>query len=210
MRSRYLLTLLLGLATLLAVLFINDRLFKYVFDTSYLSWYQSHGALIGLALSAFSLVWGDLRNHKGLISPHPWDYIGSCLQLVGLPIYILGTHLRSNNRAPQSVSAADLLAATVLIATLTLVLLIWLVVAAPIQYFVYLICAAPGRVFASSKVKVLGRFKGSRLEIMQGGEPLADSEDWSNFDINDKPVALANLFSALFFLILNSLLPRII
>ena len=161
--------------------------------------------MIGLALSAFTLFWGDLKNHPGLISPHPWHYIGSCLQLVGLPINILGTHLRTENRSATKVSFFDMLISAFFIVVLTLLLLTWLVVAAPLQYFVYLICAAPGRVFAASKVKMLGRFKGSKLEIRQIEKSYPNIEGWSNLDISDNPVALANLFSALFFLILSSL-----
>lgn len=124
---------------------------------------------------------------------------------MGLPIYILGTHLKTANRGSKKIAFIDVLISGILIIVLTLVLLIWLIVAAPIQYFVYLISAAPGRVFAASKVKVLGRFKGSRLEVKQTGDSYPAMEDWSDFDISDKPVALANLFGALFFLILNSL-----
>lgn len=205
MRAQPFFTLALGVFVLTGLLLINELFFKYTFETSYFAWYRSHGALIGLALSAFTLFWGNLKNHTGLISPHPWDYLGSCLQLVGLPIFILGTHLKTENRGSRNVAFIDVLISAVLIIVLTLVLLIWLIVAAPIQYFVYLISASPGRVFAASKATVLGRFKGSSLEIMQTRSSKPDDEDWSNFDIKDKPVASANLFSALFFLILNSL-----
>ena len=134
----------------------NHWLFTTWFGITYLDWYLKNGALIGLVTAGVALTWGDMNKHTGLISAHPLVYLGACLQLVGIPLFVMGTHLRSNpdNRKPRSLF--DALVTVLLVLIPTVVMLVWLVVVAPLQFFVYLICGGPAGVFFPYEPRAAG------------------------------------------------------
>ena len=152
------------------------------------------------------MVWGNMRQHTGLISSNPWNYIGSYLQLVGLPVFVLGTHLKGNKGKTRPGSIFDVLITIIFIFVLCVVLLMWLFVVVPLQYFVYLICGAPGRLISNSQRQAVARLKFSRLDVKEISKADEVSEGWWNASIADKPVAITSLFSSLFFLIAKPLL----
>lgn len=197
---------LIGLIILLVLLLINQWGFSSWFDIGYFDWYLKNGALIGIATTAVSMVWGNMRQHTGLISTNPWDYLGSYLQLVGLPIFVFGTHLRSNEGKAKRDSTFDVLVTIIFVIVLCAILLLWLVVVVPLQYFVYLICGAPGRLISNSQRQVVAKLKLSRLDVKEISEQEEVPEGWWNASIADKPVAITSLFSSLFFLIVKPLL----
>ncbi len=197
---------LAGLGILLALLAVDHWIFTTWFNTTHLKWYLANGALIGLVSSIASMAWGDMNKHTGLISSHPLDYVGSSLQLVGLPIYTLGTHLRSNQGRPEARTLFDLLLTIPFVLTLVGVVIIWLVVIVPPQYFVYLICGAPARTFSQSKRQPIAQLKGSKLEISEIDKDEKVPEGWWSASLSQKPIAITNLFVALFFLIVKSLI----
>jgi hypothetical protein len=206
MNLRHLLTFFAGLGILLALLIINNWVFITWFDTTYLRWYLANGALIGLVSTIASLAWGDMNKHAGLISAHPFGYIGACLQLAGLPVYTMGTHLRSPQSQPETRSLFDLLLTIPFMLILVGIVIIWLVVIVPLQYFVYLICGAPARAFSHSQRQPIARLKGSQLEVKEISTNEKVPEGWWSASLSQKPVAITNLFVALFFLIVKSLM----
>lgn len=203
MNRRRLLTLIAGLGILLALLIINHWIFMTWFNTSHLTWYLENASLIGLVSSIASMAWGDMNKHTGLISVHPFHYIGSCLQLVGLPIYTVGTHMRKPQNQPETRSPFDILLAIPFMLIFAGLAIIWLVVIAPPQYFVYLICGAPARTFSQSKRQPIAHMKGSRLEIREIDASETVPEGWWSASLSQKPFAVTNLFVALFFLIVK-------
>jgi hypothetical protein len=86
------------------------------------------------------------------------------------------------------------------------IVIIWLVVIVPLQYFVYLICGAPARAFSHSQRQPIARLKGSQLEVKEISTNEKVPEGWWSASLSQKPVAITNLFVALFFLIVKSLM----
>ena len=195
-----------GLIILLVLLLVNHWVFSFWFKLEYLDWYMKNGALIGIVTAAVSMIWGNMREYTGLISANPLNYIGSYLQLVGLPIFVFGTHMRSNKGNAQGTSAFDILVTTIFVIALCVVLVIWLVTVVPLQYFVFLICGAPGRLFSNSQRQAVAKLNQTSLDIKEIGKKEEVPEGWWNVSISNKPVAITSLVSSLFFLIANTLL----
>ena len=206
MNLRRLLTFFAGLGILVALSFINNWIFTTWFSTTYLKWYLANGALIGLVSTIASLAWGEMNKHAGLISAHPFGYIGACLQLVGLPIYTMGMHLKSPQNQTETLSLFDRLVTIPFMFILVGVVMIWLVVIVPLQYFLFLICGAPARAFSHSPRQAIARLKGSQLEVEEINTNEKVPEGWWSASLSQKPVAITNLFVALFFLIVKSLM----
>lgn len=199
-------TFLAGLGIVLALLAIDHWIFATWFDTAHISWYLTVGASINLVSSVVSMAWGDMEKHTGLISPHPFSYLGAYLQLVGLPVYTLGTHLRSNKGEPRAPALFDLFVTIPLLLVLVTVMIVWLVVIVPPQYFVYLICGAPARILSQSKRQPIAQLKGAQLAVTEIGSGERIPEGWWSVSISQKPVAIANLFASLCFLIVKLLI----
>ena len=200
------LSFLAGLAILLAFLVVDQWIFSTWFKNTHLNWYLANGALIGLASSITSMAWGDMNNHIGLISPHPLHYIGACLQLAGLPIYTLGTQLRSNKSGHGPQALFDLILTIPFLIVLVGVVVIWMVVIVPPQYFVYLVCGAPARILSQSKRQPIAQLKGAQLNINEIRSDEKVPEGWWSASMSQKPIAITNLFVSLFFLILKPLI----
>jgi hypothetical protein len=152
------------------------------------------------------MAWGDMEKHTGLISPHPFNYLGACLQLVGLPVYTLGTHLRSNKDEQRTLALFDLILIIPLLLVLVAAMVFWLVVIAPPQYFVYLISGAPARILSQSKRQPIAQLKGAQLAVTEIGSSERIPEGWWSVSISQKPVAITNLFASLLFFIVKLLM----
>ena len=204
MNLKHFLMSLAGLAILFALLAVDRWIFVSWFHTTHLKWYLTNGALIGITSSIASLAWGDLNRHVGLISANPFDYLGSHLQLVGLPIYSLGTHLKSYRGGAAAI--LDLFLTTVFLLGLMVAIALWLFLIVPLQYFLYLFCGAPARTLARSKRQSIARLSGTKLEVNEIDEDEKIPAGWWSASINQKPLAITNVFVSLFFLIAKPLL----
>ncbi len=205
MKMRRLLIFLLGILVLLALLLINYYGFSIWLRVDYFDWYLANGALFGIATTAVTMVWGKMAQHTGLISANPWHYLGSYLQLVGLPLYVFGAHLRGDERSTRNGSLFDAITSVVLLLALSAVLLLWLIVVVPLQYFVYLVCGAPARLFHSSQRQTIAKLDVSRLQMKEITKQEQQAPaGWWNASVTDKPVAVTGLFSSLFFLVVKS------
>lgn len=187
----------LPLAGLISLCLINYFIFRRLFHSNYLRWYVSAGPLIGLATAAFGAAWGGLDNNVGLISANPLRYIRSCKMAAGLPIYVFGGVVLSKNQ-PQRISIRDILFGLPLIVVFVIAALGWLLFVAPLQYFVFLICGAPCRIVLSSNYAVHARMVGRRLtyEDKTADDPKPEKGKGWDASMRDKPVTLANAFSA--------------
>jgi hypothetical protein len=199
--ARQLLSIPVGLLILLSLIIFDQWFFVNWFDTTYIEWYLANGALIGLVSSFVSMAWGNLDRHTGLISSHPLDYLGACAQFIGLPIYSLGTSLVGSRG-----NLFDRLVTGTLALALSAAFVVWFVVVVPLQYFVYLVCGGPGRVFSRSTRRAIARLEGTRLEVKDTGEVKEIHPGWWDASIGNKPVTTANLLSSLFFLVVGPIL----
>ena len=205
MTTRRMYSTFFGLCLLLVLLAVDQSLFQAWFGIDHLRWYVSMGASIGVVTSVASLAWGDLERHPGLVSAHPMDYLGSCMQLVGLPIHAMGTHMRRTGSEPRAGTTFDALLAIPLVLLLVAVLVAWLVVIAPPQYFVHLVCGAPARLFATSALQPVARLQDGQLAVGEvSAEGPLPAGSWGS-GLSRRPVATTSLFTSLVFLIVRPL-----
>jgi hypothetical protein len=201
---RTFLTALLGLAVIAALLLLDNYLFARWLGLTHWQWYLANGSLISVVVAIFSIAWGDVNKHTGLIAAHPLDYLGSQLQLVGLPLLSLGTQFRSDPAAPSRPSLLDVFLSIPVILLVLLFFLIYLLAVVPLQYFVFLACGAPARVTLESRRKLAARLEGGQVntvEMMAGGsEPV----NWWNAGMNQKPVTITTLIASLAFIALKT------
>ena len=204
---RTFLTALLGLVIIAALLALDNYLFQRWLGLSHWQWYLANGSLISAVLAIFSIAWGDLNKHTGLISAHPLDYIGSQLQLVGLPLLSLGAQFSPDPGGPGRRSLLDLLLSIPLVLLLIVFCFVYLLVIVPPQYFVFLLCGAPARIIAKSSRRVAAQMRGSQVTVEETPAGQAAPEDWWNAGMNQKPVTITTLFSVLFFITLKIFVP---
>ena len=135
----------------LLLLFLFDRwLFARFFHVPYWQWYLKNGSLIGLLSAIMLRIWGTAADkHPALISAHPLVYLSAWLQFIGLPVYALGTQIKSNRDKSLTRSVVDgILSRILIVAFLVPAILAWFIVIVPAQFLIYFVCGAPVR-FAS-------------------------------------------------------------
>jgi hypothetical protein len=165
-----------GLAAFLAMAALvlgMHLLVRYLFATSYLSLFFRYGYLLFLAFTFVALVL-ELDQERDLISMHPFKYAMACLRLMRGPLMAVGADFRRDTDqqhlshqpeigrldpslwggvaqiAESAAHVADLFISGFFSIVFILLLSAWLVVGAPLQYFVFLICGAPARVIERS------------------------------------------------------------
>ena len=193
----------LGLVVLVVLFFFDQWLFSKWNGTSYWRWYLANGTLIGLITPIVFKAWGDLADkHTGLLSPNPLVYPASCLQVIGLPIYSLGTQIKHNRGKSYWF---DYLLTLIWIPILLVSIFVWFVVVVPVQYVVYLVCGAPIRYLLGSERLAIARFSGSQLHAGEIDQKETRPEGWENVSISKSPVSMTNVLAALLFGILRIL-----
>lgn len=187
---------ILWLFVLIGICAVNFWAFDRFLDSNYLRWYVAAGPFIGLATAAFGAAWGKLDNQIGLVSTNPLEYIGSCLQVAGLPIEVFGGHLQSK-RLQNRTYLLDILLGLPLTLVFIVAIFSWLFLIAPLQYFVLLVCGAPSRMALASSFRMYAKL--DDLHLVKIENPSSDvpipREAW-DVSMRDKPVTLANAFSA--------------
>jgi len=196
LRAHQTFSVIAGLTLLFAFVALDYWVFQGLLGEDYFRWYLGVGPFIGLATAIIAAAFGDLEKHTGLISAHPLDYLGASLQACGLPVYVLGTHLKPN-------SGKYSIPAMFLAVMATVAMVAWLILVVPLQYFVYLLCASPARAAARSSISVIARYRGHRLEFKEQSNTEKIPEGWWDASMRNSPVVLTNAFSAAFLFLLN-------
>lgn len=180
---------------------LNYWLFCELFGSNYFRWYVSAGPFIGLATAAFSEAWGELDKNTELVSANPLYYIAACLQIVGLPIVAIAGHPQSKYQLRKI--GWDHLLGMPMILTFIVAAMAWLLLIAPLQCFVFLICAAPSRIVMTSTYRLYAQQDDGYLKIQErtvnASAPVSDpmpAKEWWDASMVNKPVTLANAFSA--------------
>lgn len=189
--------LLLGWSVVIGMTLFNTWFFGRWLGLSYIGWYLASGALIGLVSALIALAWGELNRHIGLISAHPLDYVASYIQLAGLPLSELDAQITSAPPARGMADHFDRTLASGLAGLLFAAIVLWIVIIVPAQYFVYLICGAPGRVFAASQRRIGAHVSERRLHtrVVEPGESLPAG--WWEANLASRPVTATGIFAAL-------------
>jgi hypothetical protein len=206
------LKVILAYLTIPALLIFNWWLFRAVFGTGYYRWYLNNGALIGVATGFIALIWEDLEGRDGLMAINPVEYFGAALQLAGVVAYSVGTSLTTPSRQSEKVGCLtqlaiiwDSLASTFLGLLMLAAVLVWLVVASPLQWVVTIIAGAPARrQLRGGLPRTVVVEDGSQMTI---GEARADQPTPQNvIDVTlaRKPFAVTQALIALIFFLLDA------
>ena len=199
--KRLLLEFVLPFLALAAICIINSLIIRKVFSVSpwrYFNWYVEAGPLIGIAVIAFGAAWKDLDNNIGLVSANPRTYIIACSKLAGLPMFALGGHFKDT----KGMNLWDIVASVPLIIMFIVASFAWLVLIAPLQYFLFLVCAAPSRIMLRSKYRLRARIEDQILYYSELRPETPEPTSGWDASMRGKPVTLANVFGvAVLFLI---------
>lgn len=200
---------MLAFVAIAGLLLLNQWVFRCLFDLSYVEWFASKAAVIGLVTSVVTQVWNRLEKNTGLVSADPGAYAAAALFTAGIPLFAFGTQIRlrpsHGGASPQASPLRALMALgdTLLMAgwvlVLTLALLAWLVIVAPAQYVVFLVCAAPSRRFLRARTRPVVSDLGGRVTMFEWPADTPVPEGGWDAGLQDKPIALANLCASLLF-----------
>jgi hypothetical protein len=200
----------------LIVCALNFWIFRVFFGRNYLEWYANAGPIIALATVAFGSAWGGLDKNPALISTNPLNYLGAWLQVAGLPLMAIGTHVHSSNQ-PKSLGFEIPLALILMIALLV-AMGGWLVLVVPAQYFLFLLVGSLSRIALSSSAHIKARMRSGQVSLSTyhgnppaptspaeaGGPIRSDDREW-DASMRDEPFTLANAFGAVLLFVLSML-----
>lgn len=199
--KRLLLEFVLPFLALAALCVINSLIIREVFSVStrrYLNWYVEAGPLIGIATIAFGAAWKELDTNLGLVSANPRTYIIACSKLAGLPMFALGGHFKNT----KGMNLWDIVASIPLITMFIVASFAWLVLIAPVQYFLFLVCAAPSRIVLRSKYRLRAHIEDQILYYSELRPETPEPKTGWDASMRGKPVTMANGFGvAVLFLI---------
>jgi hypothetical protein len=185
-----------------AIVAAHIWLFPLTVGVDYLSWYLSTGVFVALVVAAIDVVTEDLKDEYQLISADPVVYLYGCFAFAGLLYFSLGTTLRTDSQPPVEDSPGTLGGGTlsiiwdklwciVLAAIIMLGGFAWLLIYAPMNYFVQLIVAAPGRaMLRGTGYRALAVKHEDRLELTEWPRDTEPPGNAVDISLDRKPLAL--------------------
>lgn len=201
--SRFLGNLIM-LGVMVGILALDQFVFRRVFGLSHWRWYLENGVEIGFVTTAVSLVWEEmLESSTTLISAEPAVYYAANFHFMGVCIQTLGVQMQGEPGKPCTIPFYEVLFGLPLMVALAALLFAWLLVVAPAQYFLYLVCGSPARVLAQAPYQLVLWFEHGRLhtEKIPRDAPIPEGRVATSFA--KKPVAVTNLFVSLTLLIVR-------
>jgi hypothetical protein len=165
------LTAVVGLAGFAGLIAVDELVLRALFETHYLSWYLANGAMVSLVVAFVTLAWGDLNALTDLISAHPLEYARAHVNLCTLPNQSLGAIQAPRGPAgraagvPTGLPVADAVLTAAVSVLLVAVCVVYTLVVAPVQYLVYLVAGAPGRMACASPERAWQLIGPSGLEV---------------------------------------------
>jgi hypothetical protein len=166
------------LSLFVAACVANFVLFPKWVGTSYLKFYANAGAVVSVGTLFLELAWKEMDKNQGITSRDPLVYLGSTLQLIGLPLVVMGVHLDRTANANRA-SALELLLCIPFVLLMLCGLVIWTLAIAPAHYFVNTLCQAPAKLIQGSSARVYARLKdGWQLEyrMQQADDPVPEEQ----------------------------------
>jgi hypothetical protein len=207
---------------LIFLIALNEWLsLHFGFKEDYLQFYLNKGSLIGLVTAVVVISWGDLNKNIGLISPNPYTYLSACRRVIYLPLEVLSKGWNEVSEKWDIITKGikyggvafplkdywifwDLLFGVLLGVIIVLSLLIWLVVVAPLQYFIFLLAGALPRIFGIFLTeKAIATLQNGRLIIEWIKKDKSIPEGWWDASFSQKPVVVTAVISSLILWILK-------
>jgi hypothetical protein len=192
------------LALMIGILAFNHWVFLQLFGVTHWRWYIENGVEISFVAAAMALVWKDLLEHMpALISAEPAVYGGAQCHLVGVCVQALGVQFHSAPGKPRNLGLFDAICGLPFILLLACLLAGRLLVVAPAQYFLVLVCGAPARILAKAPEKLVMWFEGSQLRSGTVPRDQEVLEDRMEASFSERPVAVTNMFASMLLFILQ-------
>jgi hypothetical protein len=184
------LTGLAALVSMAALILGVYLLVRYLFGANYLSLYLRYGYFVSLGFTFVTLLF-NLDQDRELISTHPFHYASACLRLMRGPLQAVGADFKRDTADHQTahhplngqtdsdvwglvsqlaqtlMHVFDLFISGFFSIVFIIVVSAWLLFAAPLQYFIFLVCGAPARVIEKS-------LKKTHLALHQGETNILD------------------------------------
>jgi hypothetical protein len=221
-RRRRRLSELVALAILVALAALNALWFAAL-DSNYFTWFLDNGSLIALLFTVVSAT-VELDDNVGLIAADPLNFANGVVRVFlelssslwalfgpprsGLALWEAGlSELQTRFRWPWM----DLAFAWAFLGVFSAAMLAWAIVIAPLQYWLTLVCGAPGRTAVASRRTIwrVNRGRG-HTEYLNAPKDLAELLPSERADLEDvrdrrlatqisfatKPVTLTSAISA--------------
>lgn len=189
---------------LLALVGLNFFLFRIIGGVNYFLWYLKNGALISIAVSFVALTWEGLKSREDLLSSHPREYLRGCAAVGAIYYSSIEAHLTPGKETggSRTYSTVAVLWDTV-IGLLLIVLLMalglgWLLVVAPLNYFITLITGSVERQAlqrSPARAIVVTEDKKETLTSQSAADELPDNA--VNVSLARKPFAITQALTAL-------------
>jgi hypothetical protein len=172
----------------IVLLLVSDYVAFRLFDHNYFRWYLDHGTLIALAFS-FVAIAVELDREPSLVAAHPGSYTAGWFAILGETFEFLSDIVR--NRA---VGFFDSLFTSLYVVTVFVLCVSWLIVIAPVQYFITLVTGAPARSALVSRRMWIKR-TGKRIELFRG--PASEMpEGAEEIGLARRPVSVTSAITA--------------
>jgi hypothetical protein len=189
-----------GWLVLVGLIVANYLIFR-AFGVNYFAWYIDNGAVIAIALAFISAL-VDLDREPDHIAAHPWSYLSSWvlmlmkISLTWSPVFARPTVESTRYRSVF----LDWLFSHIAFGLYALALAGYLLVAAPLQYWLNLVTGAPARAAIGAPIKITDHrtYEGDReirtLIEMPRNKPLP--ADFAEIGFGSKPVTATAAVSA--------------
>lgn len=186
-------------------------------EKTYLHFFLENGSLIGLVTAVVAIAWGNLNEQAGLISSSPGQYLKACFQVIRLPVTVLGDESQNLSDKWDIIARGyragvvkfvrsdlilmwDVFVGGLLLFGIVIGLLLWFLLIAPAQYFVFLFAGAPARSLGQfANEKHIARLDGADLKIEKIDVQKSIPDGWWDASFSQKPVAVSALISSLIF-----------
>jgi hypothetical protein len=178
------------LAAAVAAAYLVFRLF----GVSYFHWYLEQGPLIALVVAGVAVA-VELDRLPNLISAHPSRFLGACFEMAGESTLSLPEPVRGRRERDPDSSPFDGFF-TFLFEVVYLGLVVaWLTVVAPLQYFVNLVTGAPAR-YALASPRRTWIERGKETTTITRGPFEAVPEGAEQIGLARRPVSLTSTITA--------------
>ena len=204
---------ILFLGIMLALIGLNWFLFR-LFGARYFLWYLKSGPIISLATGFLAPTWTKLKARLGLVSAHPAVYFGACLQILGVFFVSMAQPMRNSKKPAEDVveigdgrlmELFDNLLYPLLVFVMGILSFAWVVLVAPLSYFVTLIAGVPARQSLRGNTISVAEEKG-QVDVQTDSNPLRDP---AYVSFAQDPFAMTQALTALVLFVANLVYARI-
>jgi hypothetical protein len=204
---------ILFLGIMLALIGLNWFVFR-LFGGRYFLWYLKSGPIISLASGFLAPTWTKLKARVGLVSAHPAVYFGACLQILGVFFVSMAQPMRRSTKPSENLveigdgplmKLFDNLIYPLLVLVMGILSFAWVILVAPLSYFVTLIAGVPARQTLRGNIISVAEDKG-QVDVQTDSNPLRDP---AYVSFAQDPFTMTQALTALVLFVANIVFARI-